>query len=693
MLQPRPIDLAAPDLYINREISFLEFNRRVLAQAVDPRTPLLERLRFLTICSTNLDEFFEIRVAGLKQQILLDLVQAGPDGLSPRQVLDAVSLEAHELVAEQYRILSEELLPALGHEGIRVLRRDDWTPNHQRWVRSTFQREVLRVLSPMGLDPAHPFPRVQNKSLNYIVSVEGRDAFGRTSGTAVIHIPRSLPRLIPVPKSVAKGGYEFVLLSSIVQAHIRELFPGMTVTGCHAFRVTRNSDLWVDDEEVDDLLHALKGELNRRAFGDAVRLEVAESCPPETCQFLLGEFGLEPGDLYQVQGSVNLHRLSALPPLVDRPDLKYPPFVPRTPKAVAAAASVFDVLRERDVLLHHPFESFGPVLEFLRQSATDPNVLAIKMTVYRTGPHSPIADALVEAARAGKEVTAVIELRARFDEEANIDVATRLQEAGANVVYGVVGHKTHCKMLLVVRREGRTLRRYVHLGTGNYHPSTTRVYTDIGLLTASKRIAEDVHNLFLQLTGLCRAPKMRRVLHSPFTLHEETLGLIQDETQAALRGEEARIMAKMNAISEPRIIQALYRASQAGVRVDLIVRSICCLRPGIPRVSERIRVRSIVGRFLEHSRVFFFHAGGRKKTYLSSADWMERNLLRRVEVCVPIEDPDLARRVVDECFLVYLEDNECAWELYPDCTYRRVRRGRGRPRSAQSYLLEQLSEP
>jgi polyphosphate kinase len=688
--ETRPLD--DPSLYLNRELSLLEFNRRVLAQAKDEGTPLLERLRFLTISFTNLDEFFEIRVGGLKQQVDLGVSQLGPDALTPIQTLERISEVAHGLVEDQYRTYRTELRPALEEEGIRLLDQSQWTPKQARWIKRYFARGVAPVLSPMALDPAHPFPNVINKGLSFVVSLDGPDAFGRTSGIAVIHAPRSLPRLVALPKNVARGPYDFVLLSQIIQAHVGDVFPGMEALECHPFRVTRNSDLWVDEEEVDDLLRALEGELPRRNYGDAVRLEVGPDCTPEVARFLLDQFDLEDEDLYQVDGPVNLHRLAAIYFLVQRADLKYAPFVAGVPKRLSAGRSFFDVLKRGEVLLHHPFESFTPVVDFLRKAAIDPSVVAIKQTLYRTDADSPVVDALIAAARSGKEVTVVVELRARFDEAANIDLATRLQDAGINVVYGIVGYKAHAKMLLVVRREGRRLRRYVHLGTGNYHSGTARAYTDLSYLTADLRVCEDVHRLFLQLTGLGKATRLQKLLQSPFTLHKRLLALIENEAEQARSGKTARIVARMNALSEATVIQALYRASQAGVKIDLIVRGTCCLKPGIPGVSENIRVRSIVGRFLEHTRCYHFHAAGESILLASSADWLDRNLFRRVEACFPIEDEALRRRAFTETLGLYLEDNTQAWLLQPDGRYRRARPGNHRPRSAQQELLERHAD-
>ncbi len=687
------VDLKQPELYSNRLLSLLEFNARVLEQSKDGAVPLLERLRFLCISSTNMDEFFEIRVAGLKQRMELGVGQTGPDNRSPQEVMRLVSARAHELVEEQYRVLNEVLTPALAGDGIRFIRRTQWSAAQRQWLRRYFEEELLPVLSPLGLDPAHPFPRILNKSLNFIVSLSGRDAFGRSGGVAVVQAPRALPRLIRLPaEETHSGPNDFVFLSSIIHAFVDELFPGMTVNGCYQFRVTRNSDLFVDEEEIDDLRRALEGELPQRRYGEAVRLEVADNCPDDMAVFLLQEFGLGREDFYRVNGPVNLNRLLAIPDLVDRPDLQFGGFTPGLPVPLTLQADLFATIRERDVLLHHPFESFTPVVDFLHQAAQDPQVLAIKQTLYRTGPESAVVDALVQAARAGKEVTVVVELRARFDEEANIALANRLQEAGAHVVYGVVGYKTHAKLILVVRREGDELREYVHLGTGNYHPRTARLYTDYGLFTADPEIADDVHKVFLQLTSLGRASDLRALLQAPFSLHGALLEKIERETAHAREGRSARIVAKVNSLVEPRIIRALYAASMAGVEVDLIVRGMCCLRPGIAGVSDRIRVRSVVGRFLEHTRVYYFVNAGEPEVYGSSADWMERNFFRRVEVAFPIRDAALRERLIRELEL-YLRDNTQAWELAADGSYHRLRPEEGEERiSAQYALLEELGD-
>lgn len=688
--RPDPGPLSAPELYLNRELSLVQFHKRVLAQAQDRDTPLLERLRFLTIVSSIIDEFYEVRVAGLIQSQLLDTGSTGPDGLLPSEVLGRISAEMATLVATQYDLLNHEILPALAQEGIHLLRRGDLNDSQREWMGRYFEEQARPVLTPLGLDPSHPFPNVQNKGLNFIVKVAGKDAFHREAELAVVQVPRCLPRVIRLPDALSAEPHTFVMISSVIHDNVERLFPGMRVEACHQFRVTRNSDLWVDEEESEDLLRSLKMELPRRNYGDAVRLEVADNCDQHKVDFLLSQFGLDDSRLFQVNGPVNLHRLAALYGAVERPDLKFRPFVPGLPARVEPKSDLFRVVREGDVLLHHPFQSFNPVLELLHQSATDPDVLAIKMTLYRTGSESPVTDALVQAARAGKAVTVVVELRARFDEAANIRLATRLQDAGANVVYGVVGYKAHAKLLMVVRREGDTLRRYVHLGTGNYHPGTSRFYTDLGVLTCRDAFGEDIHNVFGLLTGLGHAADLQHVLLSPFTLAPTLLKLIAAEADAARRGEPARITAKLNALVDPAVIAALYAASQAGVEIDLYVRSLCRLRPGLPGVSDSIRVYSTVGRFLEHTRVYRFHAGGEDHLYLASADWMERNLYRRVETAFPVLDPLLRRRVIDEVFESYARDDLQTWQLLADGTYIRRPAVGAEPYSAQNALLDTL---
>ncbi len=667
--RPAPKDLDDPRLYLNRELSLLRFNQRVLAQARDPETPLLERLRFLTITTSNLDEFFEVRAASHKEKAAHGSTTCTVDGRTSGETLLDIAEHAHELVQQQYEVLNRTLLPALAESGVRLIKRTKWNRSQAAWVSDYFEQQVLPVLTPMGLDPSHPFPRILNKSLNFVVLVAGDDAYGREASIGVVQIPRALPRLLRLPIHCSDGPDDYVLLSSIVHAHIERLFPGMDVNGCYQFRVTRNGDLWVDEEEVEDLLQAMQGELPERGYAEAVRLEVADDCPPDVATFLLDKFALAPRDLYRCDGPVNLNRLGYLRDLVDRPDLKYKPFNPRVPRRASYGGDLFEAVRQADILLHHPYESFGLVVELLRQAASDPQVLAIKQTLYRTGDESAVVKALIEAALKGKQVTVVIELRARFDEANNIDLATQLQEVGAIVVYGTVGYKTHAKALLIVRREDGELRRYSHLGTGNYHAGTARAYTDIGYLTAARDVGEDLHRLFTQLTGLGTVQELDVLLQSPFTLHRSLLERIDAEATRARTGREARIVAKMNALTEPAVIRELYRASQAGVQVDLIVRGACCLRPGVPGVSDNIRVMSIVGRFLEHSRLYYFAGDGKPELWCSSADWMTRNLRRRVETCFPIRDPNIAERLLGEDLLNYLEPGVRAWHLQADGTY------------------------
>ncbi len=681
--------VADPKLFLNRELSQLEFNRRVLAQAEDASVPLLERLRFLCIVSSNLDEFFEIRVASLKAQIDLGVEISGADGSPPAAVFREVAATAHDLVERQYRLWNDELLPQLAAEDIHFLRRRVWNDAQQEWIKSYFMREIMPVMTPIGLDPAHPFPRILNKSLNFAVQLSGKDAFGRNSGIALVQAPRVLPRVIQLPEEIAGSKSSFVFLSSVIHAHVGELFAGMKVEGCYQFRVTRNSDLYVDEEEVTNLRTALQGELPQRNFGDAVRLEVADLCSTDVSEFLLYQFNLSPDDLYQVNGPVNLVRLMQIPDLVERADLKFKPFVPGLPAALSVDSDVFAAMREGDILLHHPYESFKPVISFIRQAAVDPLVVAIKQTVYRTGTNSELMQALIDAARGGKEVTVVVELLARFDEEANIDLAQKLEEVGAHVVYGVVGHKTHAKMAMVVRKEGARLTRYVHLGTGNYHARTATLYTDFGLLTCNEQICSDVNDVFMQLTGLGKASKLTQLWQSPFTMHARLLDAIRHEVEAARAGKPAGIVAKMNSLLEPEIITALYFASQAGVRIDLIVRGVCALRPGIAGVSENIQVRSIIGRFLEHHRVFHFISSD--AVYLASADWMDRNFFRRIEVCFPVLDPALRKRVIDESLRAGLADNTQAWDMDGDGRYHRITSERKQAFSSQLSLIELLS--
>jgi polyphosphate kinase len=679
------------DHFLNRELGLLEFNRRVLAQAEDPANPLLERLKFLCIVSSNLDEFFEVRVAWVKEMIREKSTRPAPDGLSPEAAFKVIAEDAHEIVARQYKLLREVLLPDMAKEGIVFLRRTMWNDVQRAWVRDYFFRELMPVLTPIALDPAHPFPRLLNKSLNFAVELEGRDAFGRDADFAIVQAPRVFPRFIKMPESVSGHPHGFVFLSSILHAHVDELFPGMMVHGCYQFRVTRDSDLSVEDEDVKDLRAALQGELSQRQFGDAVRLEVADNCPRHMSDFLLEQFGLDSEDLYRVDGPVNLVRFMQVPDQVDRPDLKFPPFMPGLPKALRKQPDMFAAIRHGDILLHHPFESFTPVIDLLQQAAEDPNVVAIKMTVYRTSKDSALMEALIAAAQAGKEVTAVVELMARFDEEANINWAAKLERVGAHVVYGVYGYKTHAKMLLIVRREEGRLKRYVHLGTGNYHPRTAKLYTDFGLFTCDEDKCADVNSIFMQLTGIGTPGPLKRLWQSPFTMHSSMIAAINREADIARAGRRAVIIAKMNSLLEPAIIEALYAASQAGVTIHLIVRGVCTLRPGVPGMSENIHVRSIVGRFLEHTRVFYFFHDGQEDLYLGSADWMGRNFFRRIEVAFPILDARTKRRVIREGLRPYLVDNTQAWEMQRDGRYRRRLPRGGKARSAQMTLLDALA--
>lgn len=684
-------DLKAPALYINRELSFLQFNWRVLQQALDEDLPLLERIRFIFIFSNNLDEFFEVRVASLVHCANHHPERKGPDGLSPLQALNEISKTCHEMVDEQYRIFNDVLLPKLAQERIHFLRRNQWNKRQAEWVKQYFLDEVAPVISPIGLDLAHPFPRLVNKSLHFIVALEGKDAFGRESDYAVVHMPRSLPRIIQLPKHLSGKGDSFVFLSAIIHANAEELFPGMKIKGCYQFRLTRDSDLFVDEDDIEDLANALKLELQSRDFGTSVRLEIADNCPDKIAQFLLQKCHLTEQELYRVNGPVNLNRLLSLSDMVDRDDLKFKPFAPAIPKALRVKShSIFETLKQHDVLLHHPYQSFEPVVNFIRAAALDNEVLAIKQTLYRTGSSSPIVEALIDAARSGKEVTAVVELRARFDEHANIELANKLQDAGALVVYGVVGFKTHAKLCVVTRREKKKLRHYAHLGSGNYHAGTAKLYTDIGLLTANKKLCEDAQRVFLQLTGMGKAYDMKAMLQAPFTLHKGLLALIEQEIANKKQGLPAYIKARMNSLTEASMIEKLYEASQAGVEIDLVIRGICCLRPGLKNISENIRVRSIVGRFLEHSRVFCFANNDDPKVYVSSADWMDRNLFHRVETCFPIPDPALAERIINETLTVYLKDNSQSWELISDGRYIKSSPSDASHFRAQKYLLDRL---
>lgn len=667
---------------LNRESSILEFNRRVLAQARRDDVPLLERLRYICIVSSNMDEFFEVRFA--------DYIEAARQpgaGVSLRD-LETVAADAHTLIDDQYRAFNDEVMPALQREGIHILNHADRNDAQRRWVDQFFQRQVRPLLVPVGLDPSHPFPQVANKSLNFIARLSGQDAFGRENTIAIVKVPRVLPRVIRLPDHLANGGQAFVLLTSVIRAHLAELFPGREVEAFSQFRLTRDSDLAVDEEDVVNLRQALRSGLTTRHFGQAIRLEVVNTCPPELSEFLLTQFALPAAALYHVNGPVNLVRLNALIDTANAPHLRFKPYDAPWPAGLSRDESIFERLRAGDVLMHHPFESFEPVVQFLREAVEDPDVLAIKQTIYRTGSESPLMDLLIEAARRGKEVMAVVELKARFDEEANINWAERLEAVGAQVVYGIVGLKTHAKLLLVTRREEGRLRRYAHLSTGNYNPKTARLYTDVGYLTADPDLTSDADAVFQQLASLGKTRALRQLLQAPFTLHKQMLKHVELVTQAAREGKPARIVAKVNALTDIPLIDALITAGQAGADIDLIVRGACMLPPGIEGLTDRIRVRSVVGRLLEHSRVLYFRWGASEDDealFLSSADWMSRNMFRRIEVAWPVRDAALRQRVIDECLVPYLHDRQDAWELQADGSYVRV--GTEGP-SAQQALMQ-----
>ena len=685
----------SPSSYINRDLSLLQFHLRVLAQASSSRHPLLERLFFLIIFSSNLDEFFEIRVAGIMQKLNIGDVSTSAHGMRPSEVLNEISIITHAAISEQYRILNEDILPALALEDIRYLKRDELNAEQSAWMKRYFTEQVVPVLTPISIDPAHPFPRLVNKSLNFIATLEGKDAFGRDINLAIVPAPRSLPRVIRLPDELTGGKEHHVMLSAIIHEHIGELFPGMSVTGCHQFRLTRNADLDLADD-VEDIAKALEGELENRRFGDKVRLEVTTDCPTHISEYLLNEFELHDNQLYRVNGPVNLTRL-----LFDFniPALRYQPFTHAIPKAFRRemdksdkSTSMFAAMRKSDVLVHHPFHAFSPIINLLWQAASDPKVLAIKQTLYRSGTNSEIVKALAAAARNGKEVTAVIELRARFDEASNIAVANYLQEAGAVVVYGIVGYKTHAKLMLIVRREDDRIRRYVHLGTGNYHAANAKVYTDYGLFSADPDISEDVHKIFQELTGMGKPANLKKLLHAPFTLHEKLMSFIDDEIAHAKAGKRSHIIIKANALTERRLIDKLYDASQAGVKIELILRSMCCLRPQVKGLSENITVRSVIGRFLEHTRVYYFYNNGDERLYCGSADWMDRNLFHRVEVAFPIENKKLFKQIYQDGLINYLRDNTQAWTLDGTGVWQQLQPAAGEePHVAQEHLLKKIN--
>jgi len=681
------------DRYLNRELSLLAFHGRVLSMAGDDSLPLLERLQFLCISSSNLDEFFEVRVAALKQKRAHGLKITGVDEAEIFPLLQQIREQVAAMVQKQYAMFNDALIPVLACEGVRFLRRDQWNDEQRTWLKRYMRHHLMPVISPLGIDPAHPFPKIVNKYLHFIVSLEGKDAFGREHRMAIVPAPRSLPRTVLLPESVSGVPHGFVFLSSIMHAFVEELFPGMKVTGCYQFRLTRDTELYLDEEEMADLRQEVAGRLQTsRRFGRVVRLEIPDNCPDDVADYLLDKFELSPDDVFKVEGPVNLSRLSEIYRQVQRPDLKFQPFVSSMPAGLMEAEDMFALLSQRDILIHHPFQSFEPVIKLVEQAAMDPDVLAIKQTLYRAGNHSRIVDALCRAARNGKEVSVVVELRARFDEAENISLSEALQHSGAHVVYGVVGYKTHAKMLLVVRREGKRLVRYTHLGTGNYHGVTTRLYTDFGLLTSDQDIGEDAHKLFQELTGLGRASRLKKIIQAPFDLHRTLLEYIDREIEAASTGGAGRIIAKMNGLEDTDVIDALYRASQAGVKTDLIVRGVCCLRPGVKGLSEHIRVRSVLGRFLEHARIFCFGNGGRPMVWCSSADWLVRNLHRRVEIAYPVTNYRQKRRVIREGLRFYMRDHYFSWQLRPDGSYVRLHARSGHaPFSAQESLLEMFT--
>lgn len=671
---------SAPENFINRELSWLQFNRRVLEEAEDATQPLLERVKFLGIFSSNLDEFFQVRVAGIKQQIESGAAQAGPDGIAPAELFQRIQKAAHELVEKQYALWNNDIAPALASEKIRIHPLATLGTREAAWARQFFVNEVFPILTPLAVDASHPFPQVLNCSHNLIVRARRKDS--EQPLHAIVQVPRIVRRLIRMPARKSEPERrDYLYLSALITHFIADLFPALVLDGVHAFRVTRNSELYIEEEDAENLLRTIEVELRRSARGNAVRLEVEQGCPPDFQQLLLERFQLRPDDLYFLNGPLTMLHLGAIYDDDTTGRLKDRPFVPVYDPALSRAADAFEVMRRQDVLLHHPYESFGPIVSLLEEAAADPQVLAIKMTLYRTSGDSPVISALIAAARNGKQVTAVVELKARFDEANNIQWARRLEEAGAHVVYGVIGLKTHCKALLIVRRDEDEIRQYVHLGTGNYHPRTARAYTDFSLLTTNKEMCQEVATLFNTLTGLAEYPGFKKLLVAPFDLCTRLKGKIERERDHARAGKPARIIAKLNSLVDEDIITVLYEASAAGVKVDLIVRGICCLRPGVPGVSENIRVVSIVGRFLEHSRIYYFGNDGEPEVYLASADWMPRNFHRRVEIAFPIEDPALRRELSDEVLPAYLSDRVKARQLQASGSYVRLKPKRGEPPS------------
>lgn len=686
--KPSTPPFSAPENFINRELSWLEFNRRVLEEAQDSAQPLIERVKFLSIFSSNLDEFFEIRVAGIKQQIESETSDIGPDGLSPTETFNQIRRRVRELVATEYEVWNTELMPELAKNGIRIQAIDQLNAKRAAWARKFFQQEVFPLLTPLAVDAAHPFPQLLNKSHNLFVRAKTK-RHGEPLH-AIVQVPRVLPRLIVLPRTNDEP-WTYIYLAALIKHNIADLFPGLILDGVHAFRVTRNSDLYIDDEEAENLLRTIEQELRRSSRGDAVRLEVEADCPKEFLELLLEFFDLSEDDAYKVSSPLSMTHLLPLVTNDAFAKLKDRPFQPARDPALPADADVFEVLRKQDVLLHHPYDSFDPIVELIERAAQDPQVLAIKITLYRTSGDSPIVGALIDAAAAGKQVTAIVELRARFDEAANIQWARRLEEAGAHVIYGVVGLKTHCKMLLIVRRDTDRLRHYVQLGTGNYHQRTARIYTDFSYLTADSQLTDEVSIVFNTLTGLAGYPGLQRLMVAPFDLKERLIGLIDREIAHARAGKPAHITAKLNSLVDQEIIEKLYEASCAEVTVDLIVRGICCLRPKIPGLSENIRVISIVGRFLEHSRIYCFSNDGKPDLYLASADWMPRNFLRRIEVAFPIGDPALRDRVINEVLPNFLTDRVKARELQPDGSYRRLKPEGTEPRVQAQWQFREKS--
>jgi len=683
-------ELSAPENFINRELSWLEFNRRVLEEAEDSNQPLLERVKFLGIVSSNLDEFFEIRVAGIKQQIASETSDVGPDGMSPTETFEAIEHVAHEMVAEQYALWNKEIEPLLRQNQIIIHHMDELSDKRAAWARRYFQQEVFPMLTPLAVDASHPFPQLLNKSHNLLVRARAKK--GGNPMHAIVQVPRAVSRLIHMPRGDKNDEtWNYIYLASLIKQHVADLFPGLILDGVHAFRVTRNSDLYVDEEEAENLLRSIEQELRRSSRGNAVRLEVEADCPEDFSDLLLEFFQLTPADLYKLDGPLSMTHLAPLLTNDAFAKLKDRVFQPAPDPALPPHADVFEAMRRQDILLHHPYESYDPVVELVESAATDPLVLAIKITLYRTSGDSPIVGALVDAARNGKQVTALVELRARFDEAANIQWARRLEEAGAHVVYGVVGLKTHCKALLVVRRDPDRLRQYVHLGTGNYHPRTARIYTDFSLFTTAPALTEEVAMVFNTLTGLAGYPGLRKLLVAPFDLHERLIALIERERDHAAAGKPARIVAKLNSLVDQEVIEKLYEASRAGVKIDLIVRGICSLRPKIPGLSDNIRVISIVGRFLEHSRIYYFGNDGQPDLYLASADWMPRNFYRRVEIAFPIESPPLREEIINEVLPRFLTDYVKARELQPDGNYVRLKPEEGAPRSQAQLQFRERS--